>query len=122
MPLNFEGDQDRFDNMPEEWKDHLTKALLHKAGLGPNPGIYKGSNRPRFSEDPTEADLANAYLQEAGPPGAPPPQGPVPPQEQVQQPQAGGGKRQGKQKPPSGTTPTALGAQAVQPEKPEGEY
>jgi hypothetical protein len=123
MPINFEGDQDQFDQMPEEWKDHFMKAVVHKAGFGPNPGIYKGSNRPRVTEDPTEAELASAHMQEEGPPGPPPPQGPVPPPEQVQQPMpGGGGKKQGKQKPPSGTTPTAIGAQTVKPPEPEGEF
>lgn len=110
-------DQDEFDAQPPEWHEHLAKSLLHHTGMGEHPGEYAGP-----TADTTEA-LAHERLAEAGPPGAPAPQGPPPPQEQVQQPMPGGGKKpQGKQKPPSGTTPTGIGAAAVKPAQPEGEY
>ena len=38
----FSDEQDEFDALPEEYKDHLWRAFIHKAGLGPNPGLYKG--------------------------------------------------------------------------------
>ena len=39
----FSDEQDEFDALPEEYKDHLFwRAFIHKAGLGPNPGLYKG--------------------------------------------------------------------------------
>jgi hypothetical protein len=120
MPINFEGDQDLHDSMPEEWKDHLMKAVVHKAGLGPHPGIYKGSNRPRDLEEPTEADLASERIQEQGPGAMTPEGGPLPPQESVEQPSPGKAKKPSA--PPHGTTPTAIGEQAVQPEPPAGQF
>lgn len=121
MPLNFEGDQDQFDRMPEEWKDHYLKAVVHRAGLGPHPGIYKGPNKPIETEDPTEAELANVRFQEQGPGQPLPEQPPLPPQEAVQQPpRPSGGKKPAA--PPHGTTPAGLGQQAVAPEEPSGEF
>ena len=35
-------EQNQFDALPEEFKDHLWKAFIHKAGLGPGPGKYAG--------------------------------------------------------------------------------
>lgn len=122
MPLNFEGDQDQFDRMPEEWKDHYLKAIVHKAGLGPHPGIYKGPNKPIETEEPTEAELANARLAEQGPAQMAQPGGPLPPQEAVPQPAPGGGKKQKPSAPPHGTTPTGIAEQAVQPEPPAGQF
>jgi hypothetical protein len=121
--INFEGDQERFETHHQDERDHFVRAMEHHAGLGPDPGKYRGPGptEPVEREDTSEA-LAAEYLRETGPPGPPPPQGPVPPPEQVQQPMPGGGKKQGKQKPPSGTTPTAIGAQTVKPPEPEGEF
>jgi predicted phage gp36 major capsid-like protein len=52
------GNQDHFDNAPEEWHDHLTAAILHKAGMGPHPGKYKGRQPQPPSDDAiTEGDL-----------------------------------------------------------------
>lgn len=121
--INFEGDQERFEAHHQDERDHLMKALVHHSGLGPNPGKYRGPGpSPLAEREDTSEALAQEYLREAGPPGAPPPPGPVPAQETVQQPPPVGGKKQGKTKPPSGTTPAALGSAAVQPAKPEGEY
>lgn len=120
MPINFEGDQDQFDRMPEEWKDHFMKAVVHKAGLGPHPGIYKGPTKPIDTGEPTEAELASERIQEQGPAPELPPGGPLPPQEAVQQPTPGKAKKPSAA--PHGTTPVALGEQAVQPEPPEGQF
>ena len=38
----FSDEQDEFDALPEEYKDHLWRAYTHKAGFGPNPGLYEG--------------------------------------------------------------------------------
>jgi hypothetical protein len=38
----FSDEQDEFDALPGEFKEHLWKAFQHKAGLGPNPGKYRG--------------------------------------------------------------------------------
>ena|SRR5262249_17946648 len=35
-------EQDEFDALPEEFKEHLWKAFIHKAGFGPHPGKYRG--------------------------------------------------------------------------------
>jgi hypothetical protein len=121
MPINFEGDQDQFDQMPEEWKDHLMKAVVHKAGLGPHPGIYKGPTRPMNTGEPTEAELASERVQEQGPAPMMPEGGPLPPQESLEQPSPGQGKKK-EPSAPHGTTPVALGQQAVQPEPPEGQF
>jgi len=122
MPINFEGDQDQFDRMPEEWKDHFMKAVIHQAGYGPHPGKYKGPTKAIDTGDPTEAELASERFQEQGPamPAAEP--GALPPQEQLQQPPMGGGKKKAGGSKPTGTTPTALGVKAVQPQEPEGDY
>lgn len=128
--ITFHGDQDDWDKAPPEWKEHVEKAFLHKAGLGAHPGKYKGpQHQIRFDQDrnvhqyPTESDLARQRFEEEGPPTAAPARGPLPPQESVQQPApAGGGKKQAPSKPPSGTTPTGLGAAAVKPEEPQGNF
>lgn len=39
----FAGDQEDWDDQPQEFKDHMLKAFVHKAGLGPHPGEYQGS-------------------------------------------------------------------------------
>lgn len=39
---DLEEGQDHYDELPVEYHDHLTKALLHMAGKGPHPGKYKG--------------------------------------------------------------------------------
>jgi hypothetical protein len=39
--------QEEYDNLPEEMRDHLWKAMLHNAGLGPDPGKYKGPDIPK---------------------------------------------------------------------------
>lgn len=49
--------QDHYDAMPQEMKDHLWAALLHEAGMGPHPGKYKGPEFKGVPEDAvTEAD------------------------------------------------------------------
>jgi hypothetical protein len=40
--IRFSDEQDEFDALPEEFKEHLWKAFQHKAGLSPNPGKYRG--------------------------------------------------------------------------------
>jgi len=39
--IYFSDEQDDFDGVPEEFKDHMWKAFIHKAGLGPNPGKFQ---------------------------------------------------------------------------------
>lgn len=122
--IGFEGDQERFEAHHQNERDHFFKAVEHHAGLGPDPGHYHGPGPVEIErpEDTSEA-LAQEYLREMGPAQPPAPQGPVPPQEQVQVPLAGGGKKPaGKGKAPSGTTPAGLGAQIVKPPEPEGGY
>lgn len=126
--MNFQGDQDDWDKAPPEWKEHVMKAFLHAAGVGPHPGKYSGpQHQIRYDHErdvheyPTERDLAHEWMQEQGPAQEKQPGGPLPPQEAVQQP-APAGKKKGGGKPPSGTTPTAIGAAAVKPEEPEGGF
>jgi hypothetical protein len=139
------GDQVDWDmNVPPEYKEHLTKAMVHLAGLGPHPGKYDGPPRrlatPETEPDePHEADMQRAaemadqgvQEQDQIPPAAlpPPSGGPVntpklpiaPPQEQVPQgpPHAGkkghGGAGGAK---PGGNTPAGIAQQVVAPEEP----
>jgi hypothetical protein len=117
----YSSDQDEWDQMPEEKKEHFMKAMVHQAGLGPHPGKYQGPEQGPRMEDPSESALAVAHMREMGPAEPTPPQGPVPPQEAVQQPQPGSGKKQSS-KPPTQGTPAAVGAAAVKPESPEGGF
>lgn len=56
------GNQDHFDNAPEEMKDHLMAAFLHKAGKGSHPGKYAGPQpHPPSEEAITEGDLQRAH-------------------------------------------------------------
>jgi hypothetical protein len=117
----YSSDQDEWDQMPEEKKEHFTKAMVHQAGLGPHPGKYQGPEQGPASDGVSESALARAHMQEMGPPEQTPPQGPLPPQEAVAQPMPQGGKKQGS-KPPTQGTPTAIGAAAVKPPEPEGGF
>jgi hypothetical protein len=36
--IYFEADQEDFEDAPQEAKDHLWQAFIHKARLGPHPG------------------------------------------------------------------------------------
>ena len=45
----FGDEQDEFDALPEEYREHLWKAFIQKAGLGPHPGKYRG---PAVDPDP----------------------------------------------------------------------
>lgn len=131
LPLNavFQGDQDDWDALPREMKEHITEAILHKAGLADHPGKYKGppgilrrhGDQREERQEPSEDRLAEERMREMGPALQNQPGGPLPPQEAVQQPE----QKQGKGKQPSqphGTTPAGLGAQAVAPEEPQGDY
>jgi hypothetical protein len=77
--LSFEDDQDRFDNLPTEYKEHLMKAFAHKAGIGPDPGRYTGpqpeelddEDADLFSDEITEADLQRAREEMPEEEGAP---------------------------------------------------
>ena len=57
-------EEEEFDAMPDELKDHMWAAFTHKAGLGPHPGIYKGpQGKPEATPEalrhgPTEAKKA----------------------------------------------------------------
>jgi hypothetical protein len=52
------GNQDHFDNAPDEFKDHLTRAFIHAAGKGQHPGKYAGPKPEPPPEDAiTEGDL-----------------------------------------------------------------
>lgn len=42
-PQNDE--EEEFDAMPDELKDHMWAAFAHQAGLGPHPGLYNGPER-----------------------------------------------------------------------------
>ena len=59
------GNQDHFDNAPDEFKDHLTSAFIHAAGKGQHPGKYTGPKPEPPPEDAiTEGDLQRQH--EAG--------------------------------------------------------
>ena len=45
-------EQDQFDALPEEFKEHLWAVFIHKAGYGPDPGKYSGP-----AVDPDEIPL-----------------------------------------------------------------
>lgn len=126
--ITFQGDQDDWDKAPPEWKEHVTKAMMHAAGVGPHPGKYKGPHHQiRYDHErdvheyPTESDLAHERFQETGPAPELPPGGPLPPQEAVDQPGGGKGKKQPSAK-PHGQTPVATAEQVVQPEPPQGGF
>jgi hypothetical protein len=61
----FPGDQEDFDEAPQEFKDHMADAFAHKAGLGPHPGKYQGKG-VKMGEGgtgrdvPTDADRQRA--------------------------------------------------------------
>lgn len=56
------GNQDHFDNAPDEFKEHLTSAFIHAAGKGQHPGKYAGPKPGRPPEDAiTEADLQRQH-------------------------------------------------------------
>jgi hypothetical protein len=133
--IQFTGDQDDHESASPEYKDHLEKAFVHKAGLGPHPGKFQGQKHelrhgPAREEraDPTEGDLARLIEEEH--PGETQAQlakreaeQPSPPEETIQQPpRGGGGGKEGAGKPPSKGTPAALGQEAVAPPSPEGEF
>jgi hypothetical protein len=126
MPQNFEGDQDKWDRMPQEKQDHITQSILHLAGHGPKPAPYAGpSEDPEMGEMPTESELATQRMREL--PTADPiaPKPPVPPQEEISG--AGGGGKPlkgggGKGRAPTGGTPAAIGAQATKPPEPSGSF
>src|SRR5215475_2116056 len=129
--MNFPGDQEDWEAMPPEMREHLWKAYQHKAGLGPHPGKYKGPDFEYRNEEgderdePTEGgDLARLreeqetgeeelHQQEEQRENTP-----TPPQEALpSQPPLQGGKKHGPAKPSSGT-PAAIGQQIVQPPPP----
>jgi hypothetical protein len=129
--IHFLGDQDDHDSMPQEYADHMERALVHAAGHGEHPGRYRGpQHRIRHDEEredraePTEGALAR-LMEEQGPPDlqarAQKEQAP-PPQESVQQPPRDSGGKSGSSKPPTHPTPAALGQEAVAPEPPSGEF
>jgi len=123
MTIMFNADQDAWDAAPEEYKEHLTRAIIHHAGHGPHPGRYQGEHPSGEGNpgEPSESDLARAYMIEHGPAREAAPQGQLPPQEAVQQPPA----QKKATRPPAqahGPTPAAAGAQAVQPQQPEGNF
>lgn len=123
----FMGDQDEWEAMPQAMRDHMWAAMMHKAGLGPHPGKYKGPKHEpdeedvvQHSADPTEGELARLREEMEAPPeekGPTPPEEALPPQPPLQ---GGGGKPA--PKPPSKGTPAALGQEAVQPPPPQGEF
>jgi hypothetical protein len=127
--LNFQGDQDDWDALPEQFKDHVTKAFMHKAGVGPDPGKYQGPPGilRRHGPDrlgrisPTEGDLAGERLLETGPAPEVQPGKPLPPQEAIQTPPIAGKKGKAAA-PPHGSTPAQIGSSAVAPEPPAGEF
>jgi hypothetical protein len=133
--INFQGDQDDHEDAPPGYKDHLEKAFVHKAGLGPHPGKYRGPKHelrhgPAREEraEPTESDIARLVEEEH--PGETQEllekreaAEPTPAQETLEQPpRSQGADKDGSTKPPSKGTPAALGQQAVAPEPPEGEF
>lgn len=132
--INFEGDQDDWDEAPEEMKDHMLAAFAHKAGHGRHPGhgphehhIREGDEQlerqaPTEShlrslieeEHPGEAQELLAKRQAAGEP--------TPAQETMEQPPRAPAGRQGAAKPPSKGTPAAIGHETVQEPPPAGEF
>jgi hypothetical protein len=120
MTIMFSGDQDDYDALPSEMKEHMTDAIAHMAGVGPHPGKYRGPKpEGRDPEELTESELAGQYLREhPSTPAQPPAQ--LPPQEAVTQPPQQKGGRPPAQ--PHGETPVATGAAAVKPQEPEGNF
>jgi hypothetical protein len=58
-------DEEDFDAIPDDVKDHMWAAFAHAAGVGPHPGIYKGpkSSKPEatckaLKHGPTKAKKA----------------------------------------------------------------
>jgi hypothetical protein len=49
-------EDEEFDAMPDELKDHMWAAFAHKAGVGPHPGIYKGpkAKQPKVEAKPVK--------------------------------------------------------------------
>jgi hypothetical protein len=64
--IGFEGEQEDFEDAPDEAKDHMLAAFAHAAGLGPHPG--KKSHMITFREGddhqdhsvPTDSDRQRA--------------------------------------------------------------
>jgi hypothetical protein len=125
MPQNFEGDQDKWDRMPDQKRDHITKSILHLAGYGPKPDPYAGpGENPDMADHVTESELAAQRMRELPAADPTPVKPPVPPQEEIG---AGGGgakpsKGGGKGRAPTGGTPVSIGAQAVKPPEPAGNF
>lgn len=62
----FPGDQEDFDDHPQEFKDHMAKAFEHKAGLGPHPGKYQGPPlKMREGDEQDDRDITDADRQRA---------------------------------------------------------
>lgn len=60
------GNQDHFDNAPDEFKDHMVQAFIHAAGKGKHPGKYKGAQpEPPPDDAITEGDLQRTHEEEA---------------------------------------------------------
>jgi hypothetical protein len=57
--LGHPDEQDEWDQLPEEYKDHLKKAVVHAAGKGPHPGKYHGPEPHPYldSRETDEVDL-----------------------------------------------------------------
>ena len=121
-PINFEDQQEEWEQMHPQKQAHIQAAFVHRAGLGPHPGKYEGPELREPTGDPTVTELASQHMREL--PAADPeePKPPVPPQEEI----AGSGpepqKKAGKGKAPSAGTPAAIGAKAVAPPEPEGNF
>jgi hypothetical protein len=128
--INFAGDQDDFEERPEEMKEHMMSAFVHNAGLGPHPGKYKGPKHepthPKHREGPSES-LLQRLREEEYPEMMGMEQGqakpPTPPEEALPpQPPIGGKGGKPGSKPPSQGTPTAIGHAAVAQPPPAGEF
>jgi hypothetical protein len=134
--IQFPGDQDDHEDSPPGYQEHLERAFVHKAGLGPHPGRYKGARHQirhgparEEREDPQEGDIQRLIVEEH--PGEAQEQlaarqtegQPSPAQETIEQPpsQGGGGGKEGGSK-TSGGTPAAIGAQTVAEPPPAGEF
>jgi hypothetical protein len=135
--IQFTGDQDDHEASPPGYQEHLERAFVHKAGLGPHPGRYRGARHEirhgparEEREDPQEGDIQRLIAEEH--PGEAQQQlaarqaesQPSPPQETLEQPpsQGGGGGGGGGGGKTGGGTPAAIGAQTVAQPPPAGEF
>lgn len=110
--MSFAGDDE------EGYVHHILHAVAHKAGLEPHPGKYVPT-----TGDPSVTELASQHMRELPPEEPAEEKPPVPPQEEISGNGPGESKKSGgKGKSPSSGTPAAVGAKAVTPPEPQGNF